>query len=155
MANRKEEYLKQFEQDLLKKEEEMTARIREGVALRPSPEMIAGNRKKADTLHFAFSGIDPVPKNESSFEDWRIEIRSLIESGEYSDYGVTQLIRNSLKLPAKKAVFTLGSTATSKHIIEKLQNVFGNVASGESVLTEFYTSAQKSDESVTMWEMRC
>ena len=157
---RKEEYLKQFEQDLLKKEEEMTARIREGAAVRPSPEIIAGNRKKADTLHFVkpyitpFSGIDPVPKNESSFEDWRVEIRSLIESGEFSDYEVAQLIRNSLKLPAKKAVFTLGSSATSKDIIEKLQNVFGNVASGESVLTEFYTSAQKSDESVTMWGMR-
>ena len=76
------------------------------MAVRPSPEMTAGNSKKADTLHFVkpyitpFSGIDPVPKNESSFEDWRIEIRSLIESGEYSDYEVTQLIRNSLKLPA-------------------------------------------------------
>ena len=157
---RKEEYLKKFEQDLLKKEEEMTARIRDGMALRPSPELIVERGKKADTLHFVkpyitpFSGIDPVPKNESSFEDWRVEIRSLIESGEYSDYEVAQLIRNSLKLPAKKAVFTLGSSATSKDIIEKLQNVFGNVASGESVLTEFYTSAQKSDESVTMWGMR-
>ena len=157
---RKEEYLKKFEQDLLKKEEEMTARIRDGVALEPSPELIVERGKKADTLHFVkpyitpFSGIDPVPKNESSFEDWRVEIRSLIESGEYSDYEVAHLIRNSLKLPAKKAVFTLGSSATSKDIIEKLQNVFGNVASGESVLTEFYTSAQKSDESVTMWGMR-
>ena len=157
---RKEEYLKQFEQDLLKEEEEMTAKIREGVALRPSPELTAGSRKKANTLHFVkpyitpFSGTDPVPKNESSFEDWRIEIRSLIESGEFSDYEVAQLIRNSLKLPAKKAVFFLRSSATSKDIIEKLQNVFGNVASGESVLTEFYTSAQKSDESVTMWGMR-
>ena len=74
---RKEEHLKQFEQDLLKKEEEMTAQIREGVALRPSTKLTAGSRKKADTLHFVkpyitpFSGIDPVPKNESSFEDWR------------------------------------------------------------------------------------
>ena len=138
----------------------MTARIREGVALRPSPELITERGRKSDTLHFVkpyvtpFSGIDPVPKNESSFEDWRVEIRSLIESGEYSDYEVAQLIRNSLKLPAKKAVFTLGSSATSKDIIEKLQNVLGNVASGESVLTGFYTSAQKSDESVTMWGMR-
>ena len=77
------------------------------------------------TLHFVkpyitpFSGIDPVPKNESSFEEWRIEIQSLIEFGEYRDYEVAQMIRNSLKLPVKKAVFTLGSSAASKDIIEK------------------------------------
>ena len=40
---------------------------------------------------------------------------------------------------------------TSQELIEELQNVFGNVASGESVLTEFYTSSQQPTESVTMW----
>ena len=30
----------------------------------------------------------------------------------------------------------------------------GNVASGESVLQEFYTACQKSDESVTLWGIR-
>ena len=36
----------------------------------------------------------------------------------------------------------------------KTVNVFGNVASGESVLTEFYTSSQQPTESVTMWGLR-
>lgn len=32
--------------------------------------------------------------------------------------------------------------------------MFGNVASGESVLQEFYTSSQKQDESVALWGIR-
>ena len=90
--------------------------------------------KKADVTHFVkpyitpFSGTDPIQKNESSFEDWKVEIQCLIKSGSYPDYVVAQCIRNSLKQPAKEAVFTLGSYATSKTLIDKIENVFGNVA---------------------------
>ena len=36
----------------------------------------------------------------------------------------------------------------------RLEGVFGNVATGESNLQEFYTASQKEDESVTAWGLR-
>ena len=42
----------------------------------------------------------------------------------------------------------------SDGIISKLESLFGNVASGLSILQEFFTAAQNSDETVTMWGLR-
>ena len=72
----------------------------------------------------------------------------------YPDYVPNQAICNSLKGPARKALITLKPNASSADIINKLESVFGNIASGESVLQEFYTASQKPDESVTMWGLR-
>ena len=49
---------------------------------------------------------------------------------------------------------TLGHKATSQEIIDKLESVFGNVATGATVLQEFYTASQRADESVTLWGIR-
>ena len=44
--------------------------------------------------------------------------------------------------------------STTQEVIEKMESVFGNVASGESVLQEFYTASQRKDESVAEWGIR-
>ena len=49
---------------------------------------------------------------------------------------------------------TLQSLASSDEILVKLDNVFGNVASGQSILQEFYTAVQQLEESVTIWSLR-
>ena len=67
---------------------------------------------------------------------------------------MAQAIRNSLKGPARKALIAIQHSAKAPKLLTKLENVFGNVASGESVLHEFYTASQRSDESVTMWGLR-
>ena len=36
--------------------------------------------------------------------------------------------------------------STNQEVIEKMESVFGNVASGESVLQEFYTASQRKDD---------
>ena len=38
--------------------------------------------------------------------------------------------------------------------MDKLERTFGNVASGQTVLQEFYTAEQKENESVTLWGIR-
>ena len=120
----------------------------------------AETKTKADVTHFLkpyltqFSGTEPVPKNESSFEDWKAETQCLIKSTVYPDYIVSQAIRNSLKGHARKALSTLDPLTNSDGIISKLESLFGNVASGLSILQEFFTAAQKSDETVTMWGLR-
>lgn len=77
-----------------------------------------------------------------------------MDSGIYPAYIVNQAIRNSLRGQARKVLVTLGAKATSKEIKEKLECIFGNVATGESVLQEFYNAVQKDNESVTLWSIR-
>ncbi|MCG8034659.1 MAG: hypothetical protein JAZ03_21150, partial [Candidatus Thiodiazotropha taylori] len=146
---RKERYLKELEGELLNKEENLR---RTGKAESAST--------KAEVTHFmkplltTFSGIEPTPKNESSFEDWKAETQCLLKSKIYPEYVITQAIRNSLKGQARKALITLDPLASSNDIISKLDSLFGNVASGQSVLQEFFTASQREDESVTMWGLR-
>ena len=101
-----------------------------------------------------FSGSDPKPKQESSFEDWKLEVESLIAAKIYPEISISQAIRKSLKGQAKKVLLPMGPTATPSDIIKKLESVFGNVASGEAVLQEFYTAEQSADETVADWGLR-
>lgn len=81
---------------------------------------------KADVTHFVkpyvntFSGTEPVPKNESTFEEWKMEIEYLIKSKGYHEVTVKQAIRNSLKGQARKVLVTLGPNVTSEGIRDKL-----------------------------------
>lgn len=102
----------------------------------------------------AFSGTEPVPKSESSFDVWSLEVECLLKTHMYPEYLVNQAIRNSLKGEAKRVLLPLGPMANSQEIIDKMESVFGNVASGESVLQRFYTTRQGKDETVTSWGLR-
>lgn len=48
----------------------------------------------------------------------------------------------------------MGTSASVEAIISRLEGVFGNVATGESVLQEFYTASQKAEETVAAWGLR-
>ena len=74
-----------------------------------------------------------------------------MDSSVYSAYIVNKAIRNSLRGQTRKVLVTLGAKATSKETKEKLECIFGNVATGESVLQEFYNAVQKDNESITLW----
>ena len=102
----------------------------------------------------SFSGAEPVPNKEVSFENWKLETRFFINSSSYSDLTVNQILRNSLRGHARKVVNTLRPNVSSTEMIEKLESVFGNVASGESLVQEFYNAYQKADESSTLWGIR-
>ena len=121
--SRKEEYLKKMEGELLEKEEGLRKQIQSGLPIEAIDKVT--KEKKAQVTHFVrqyitpFSGMEPVQKNECSFEDWKLEIQCLIQSGAYPDYIVAQCIRNSLKVPAKRAIVTLCSSVTSQELIEK------------------------------------
>lgn len=101
-----------------------------------------------------FSGEEPKPKTESSFEEWKYEVNCIRRDDTYKDTEIAQAIRKSLKGQAKKVLLPMGTSATVSTIMDRLEGVFGNVATGESVLQEFYTATQKSDESVTAWGLR-
>ena len=48
----------------------------------------------------------------------------------------------------------MGITASVESILKRLEGVFGNLATGESILQEFYTAFQKQDKSANDWGLR-
>ncbi len=67
---------------------------------------------------------------------------------------MAQAIRKSLRGQAKRVVIPLGTLATVDEMLTKLETIFGNVASGETILQSFYMANQRSDESVAAWGLR-
>ena len=124
--DRKESYLKQLGEELNRKEESLRARVLETPSANSVPVETV---KKVDVTHFiksyihTFSGTVPLPKNESSFETWKLEIECLKKTQAYLDFVITQAIRNSLKGHARNVLFTMSSTATSQNIIDKLESI--------------------------------
>ena len=69
----------------------------------------------------------------------------------YTESQIGLAIRKSVRYQAKRAIMPLGVTATVEEIMNKLQPVFGNLATRGSIMKEFYTASQKQDESVPAW----
>lgn len=101
-----------------------------------------------------FSGTEPKPKSESSFEEWKREIESVIATRLYKEHVIAQAIRHSLKGQAKKVLINLSPTATPTEIIARVEDIFGDLSSQQFIYTEFYTAEQKSDESIAEWGLR-
>ena len=112
---RKEEYLEQLEKDLLKKEDEVRAKLNldkleETTTHTDASHITKEATTKPQTTHLlkpytgTFSGTDPVPKNESTYEEWKLEIDCLRKSNMYDEYIVSQSLRNSLKGQVQKVL---------------------------------------------------
>ena len=180
---KKERYLKQLEEELNRKENEIRRQLHldpitdmeskeQTIPKVAEPSVRTENTKedktkadvqtvtKQEVTHIvkpfisSFSGADPVPQKEVSFDDWKLETKYLINSSPYPDLIINQALRNSLRGHARKVVNTLKPNVTTAEILEKLESVFGNVASGESIVQEFYNAYQKPNESTTLWGIR-
>ncbi|XP_033728107.1 uncharacterized protein LOC117317406 [Pecten maximus] len=92
-------------------------------------------------------------KGESSFELWRYDVQCLIDARK-NDEVIRQSIRRSLRGPAAETVMRLGSSATSSQILAKLRSLYGIVDLQETLLEDFYSAHQSSEESVTDWACR-
>ena len=101
-----------------------------------------------------FSGEDPKPKKEASFEEWKYEVNCARRDPQYTESMIAQAIRKSLSGQAKRVLLPLGTASTVNEMLEKLEGVFGNVATGMSVLEEFYSASQKQGETVNAWSLR-
>ena len=102
----------------------------------------------------AFSGEESRPKAEASFEEWRYEVNCIVDKGAYSEQVIAQAIRKSLRDQAKRILMPMGTWACVEMMLNRLENVFGNVASGQSLLQEFYSANQKDQESAEAWGLR-
>ena len=56
---------------------------------------------------------------------------------------------NHLKVLLKGFFLPFGASVNIEDMLSRLEGVFGNVATRERILQEFYTASQKAGESVT------
>ena len=165
--DRKEAYLKRLEYEIQKREDSIRQKSEQTIEeenIRETRELTSQYTEtesvKGDVTHLlkayvnSFSGADPLPKNESSFEDWKKEVEKLRRGKQYPDSSIEHAIRNSFRGQARKVFINMNPESTIQDIIDKMESVFGNVASGESVIQEFYTATQRKDESVADWGIR-
>ena len=80
----------------------------------------------------------------------------IVDEGAYSEQVIliAQAIRKSLRGQAKRILMPMGTSATVEMMLSRLENVFGNVASGQSLLQEFYSANQKDQESAVAWGLQ-
>lgn len=96
-----------------------------------------------------------VPKlSEGQFEEWKMEVEFMVDSGLYNEEILKQAVRNSLTGNMRRILLTIKKEASIQEIINKLEGIYGNVRSGESIIEEFYSSKQRKGESISAWGLR-
>ncbi|XP_053390050.1 trichohyalin-like [Mercenaria mercenaria] len=145
----KNEALNKRESDLRKKEDivkelqqKLVPEVKKETIIQQTPEISP------------FSGDEAKPKSEVTLNEWKAEIRSLIATALYPEKIITQAVRKSLKGQAKKVLLNLDPNARAEEIIERTEDIFGDMSSKQTIYTEFYTASQKPDESIADWGLR-
>ena len=100
----------------------------------------------------SFSGTVPAAKNETTFEDFKLEVESV--QNIYAEQIVKQNLRRALKGPAKRKLLHMDSDATVDAILAELEDNFGNVASRDTLLSRFLSAEQDQTESIVDWGLR-
>jgi hypothetical protein len=78
------------------------------------------------------------PKSETSFDVWKFEVKCLLREHLYPYLIIVQCMRNSLKDQERNTLLTLPESATPLHIIDRLEGIYGNVYSSDTLLLSFY-----------------
>ncbi|XP_069134304.1 uncharacterized protein [Argopecten irradians] len=125
-----------------------------GVPLTPPPQRRDTHLLPQVPKISTFSGDESPQRGETTYEGWRYEVRCLASDSTLSEELILQAIRKSLRGIARQTLIPLGPRATLSEILRKLDTFFGNVASNEVVLQQFYSAAQKEGESVTAYGCR-
>lgn len=100
----------------------------------------------------SFSGSGDTSKAQPSFRVWKFECDDL--RGMFGEREVKRAIHRSVSGNAAKVLMRLGTNATVSQILNKFELIFGSVGNTEHLLAEFYTSQQKTSETVADWACR-
>ncbi|KAH3755812.1 hypothetical protein DPMN_190511 [Dreissena polymorpha] len=69
-----------------------------------------------------------------NFEEWKLEAVCMMRTGLYSDYAVSQAIRNSLKGDTRRILLTIKPSESAEEFIAKMTEKFGEMKSGERIV---------------------
>ena len=100
-----------------------------------------------------FSGSDPVPTNELTFEQWLSDIRAY--QRQFPEFVLLPVVRKSIQGRAKSVLRNLGPDYTIDQAIEVLTREYEGVANSDVVFKEFYQLKQEKNEKVQVFSVRC
>ena len=98
-----------------------------------------------------FSGTEPTPSDEPSFDQWCINIKSYQTS--YPDNVLLPAIQKSTVGKAKSVIRHLGPTCTVDEIINILTQEYEGVASSDVTFKDFYQLKQECNEKVQVFSI--
>ena len=107
---------------------------------------------KADLDIGKFSGIDPTPSDELTFEQWMSDVRAY--QSQFPDFILLPAVRKSIQGRAKSVLRTLGPEYTIDQAIEILVKEYEGVASSDVIFKEFYQMKQEKQEKVQVFSVR-
>ena len=99
-----------------------------------------------------FSGSDPVPTNELTFEQWLSDIRAY--QRQFPEFVLLPAVRKSIQGKAKSVLRNLGPDYTIDQAIEVLTREYEAVANSDVVFKEFYQLKQEKNEKVQVFSVR-
>ena len=99
-----------------------------------------------------FSGLDPIPTNELTFEQWQSDVRAY--QRQFPEFVLLPAVRKSIQGRAKSVLRSLGPDYTIDQAIEVLTREYEGVANSDVVFKEFYQLKQERNEKVQVFSVR-
>ena len=96
-----------------------------------------------------FSGIEPIPKEEGSHDQWGFQVRGAMDT--HPENSVRATIVNSLRGPARELVGFVGYSADINLILSEVSNRFSKKYSGDKLQQEFYQMKQDKGENIRVF----
>lgn len=125
-----------------------------GMGHDPSPDPHLSDSSTGKTPRLSIFYGDKSNKGEATYQQWRYEVKCLVNEHRYSDSVILESIRRSLKGEAKDIVMRLGYSPSIAQILEKFESVYGSVEVESTILAQFYSARQRDDEDVSSWSLR-
>ena len=99
-----------------------------------------------------FSGSDPVPQDELTFEQWRSDVMAY--QHQFPEYALLPVVRQSIQGKAKSVLRSLGPDFDIDQAIIALLREYKGVASSDIVFKQFYELYQEPKERVQVFSVR-
>ena len=107
---------------------------------------------KADIDIGKFSGTEPTPSDELTFDQWCIDVKS--DQASYLDNILLPAIRKSIVGRAKSVIRHLGPSYTVEEVITVLTQEYEGVASSDVIFKDFYQLRQECNEKVQVFSIQ-
>ena len=91
-----------------------------------------------------FSGSDPIPKDEGSYEQWEFQVRGAMAT--HTKNSVHAAIVNSLQGPAQHLIGFVGFDADIERILDEVTGRFGHKYTRDKLQQEFYQLQEKGEK---------
>ena len=93
-----------------------------------------------------FSGTDPVPKDEGSYEQWKFQVTGALKV--CTEEAVRSVIVRSMRGEVHEMISFIGFDGDLTDILEKVEKHFGKQLSGDRLQQEFYQLSQEKSEKI-------